>query len=157
MKATDQPFVAELDQLLHKLTLSTGYADSRTLQKHLKFVFQVIRERVSFEESIKFIDLLPISFKALFLDEWHIHTTSPKPLQGMDDFAQAIVQASGHMIASPTEARQLLRQVFTFFGQFASPDQMKEGLAFLPQEFHSLLMNDPSLKYSYSDTCIWLS
>nr|WKN36891.1 DUF2267 domain-containing protein [Tunicatimonas sp. TK19036] len=157
MKTSEHNFIAELDRILGKLASDLGDIPPRTAHKYLKTIFLVIRQRAYFEESLKFIEILPVPVKAMFLDGWQIQEIAPRPFRNMDDFAETVVRSSNRAIANPLQARQLLRKVFTFFGQLTSQEQMKEGLSFLPNDFHALLMSDPSLKYQYSDTCIWLS
>lgn len=157
MKAIESPFAAELDRLLGKLAQHTGYPDPDTNRKYLQTIFRVIRKHASFEEAIKFNDMLPLPLKALFLDGWNIQLARHKPLRSIDDLAESVVEYSNHAVGSPTEARQLLRKVLTFLSQFTSPNQMGESLSFLPVGFRSLLMKDPDLKYARPDTCIWLS
>lgn len=157
MKAIESPFAAELDRLLGKLAQYTGYPDYNTNRKYLQTIFRVIREHASFEEAIKFNDMLPLPLKALFLDGWNIQLARYQPFKSIDDLAEAVVEYSDHAVGSPTEARQLLRKVLTFLSQFTSPNQMSEGLSFLPVEFRSLLLRDPDIRYARPDTCIWLS
>lgn len=156
MTTSEAPLTTELSQLLHQLAIHIGYSDSASAH-HLQTIFRVIRQHSSFENAIKFNDMLPLPLKALFLDEWHTLHEVGKPFKSTNQLALAVVQESNGTIHSSDEARQLIRKVLTFLGQLASPQQMKEGLSFLPSEFRSLLVRDPSLKYAYSDACIWLS
>lgn len=157
MKKTEPSFVAEQDRMLQKLSEYAGHSDPDLTRQNLMSVFRVIRTHASFEHSLQFIEILPLPFKMLFLDEWRIQASATQSLRSIDEFAEAVVRSSHNLIATPTEARQLLYKVFTFLGQFSTRTQMQSGLSFLPPEFRALLITDPTLKYQYSDTCIWLS
>ncbi|WKN43861.1 DUF2267 domain-containing protein [Tunicatimonas pelagia] len=147
----------DLDDLLNKLSLHTGHSDLAENYHHLKVIFDVIRQHASFEEAVKFNEMLPLPFKAIFLDGWQISSRESRSFKSIDQVAEIVVRQSDHTLSTVTEARQLLRKVFTFLGQQTSPGQMREGLSFLPSEFRALLLQDPNLRYTYSDTCIWLS
>ncbi len=147
----------DLDYLLNKFSLHTGNSDPTENYQYLKVVFDVIRQNTSFEEAIKFNDMLPLPFKAIFLDGWHISYGTNPSLNNINQLAEMMMAKSGQRLSNAAEARQLLRKVFAFLGQLTSPSQIKEGLSFLPEEFRSLVLQDPGFRYAYSDTCIWLS
>ena len=146
----------ELDSLHQQLSAHTGYTSPTDNYRHLKIIFDVIRQYSSFEEAIKFNEILPLPFKAIFLDAWHIPSGDRQSFESIEQLAEVIAQHE-YSDLSTADARQLLRKVFTFLGYFTPPKRMQEGLSFLPSEFRSLLLHDPSLRYAYSDTCIWLS
>ena len=157
MDTIKSPLVAEFDRLLGKLALHTGNPDTKANRKILQTVFRVIRRHASFEEAIKFNDMLPLPLKALFLDGWNIKPSNNKSLKSMDEFAEAMVKHGGKTITSPIEARQTFRQVLAFLGSFTTHNQMQNSLSFLPADFRSLLMKDPDMHYARPDTCVWLS
>ncbi|MEM9834336.1 MAG: DUF2267 domain-containing protein [Bacteroidota bacterium] len=147
----------ELNSLLKNLSQHTGYPEPSENYQYLKIIFDVIRQHSTFEESIKFNEMLPLPLKAIFLDGWHIPSGDVPRFENMNHLAQIVVERSNHSISSIAQARQLLRKVFAFLGQYATPTQRRDGFSFLPSEFRVLLLQDPGLKYAYSDTCIWLS
>ncbi|MGD1893590.1 MAG: DUF2267 domain-containing protein [Cyclobacteriaceae bacterium] len=151
------PYAPEFDRLLGKLAQHTGNADAEANQKLLHTIFRFIRRHASFEEAIKFNDMLPLPLKALFLDGWNIKLSGNQPIKNIDELAEAVVKYSDDTISSPTEARQSFRKVIAFLSGFTTRNQMQESLSFLPPEFRSLLMKDPDLHYARPDTCVWLS
>ena len=147
----------ELDHLLNKLSLHTGCADLAENYQYLKVTFDVIRKYTSFEDAIKFNEILPLPFKAIFLDGWQVSSGKKKSFESIDQMAEKIVQHSDGSIATTTEARRVLRKVFALLGQLTSSHQRVEGFSVLPKEFRSLLSQDPGSRFAYSDACIWLS
>jgi len=151
------PYAPELDRLLGKLAQHTGNSDAEANQKLLQTIFRFIRRYASFEEAIKFNDMLPLPLKALFLDGWNIKLSGNKSVKNIDELAEAVVKYSDDTISSPAEARQSFRKVIAFLSGFTTRNQLQASLSFLPTEFRSLLMKDPDLHYARPDTCVWLS
>jgi uncharacterized protein (DUF2267 family) len=157
MDTLKSPYAPEFDRLLGKLAQHTGNPDTKANQRLLQTIFRFIRGHASFEDAIKFNDVLPLPLKALFLDGWNVKLSSNKPVKNIDELAEAVVKYSDNTIKSPAEARQSFRKVIAFLSGFTTRNQLQESLSFLPSEFRSLLMKDPDLHYARPDTCVWLS
>ena len=153
------PYAAQLDELIHEVAQQANYPndDERALS-HLRTVFRVVRNRTSFEQSLRFLEILPVSLKAIFLNDWHIVPQSPTPIRSMNDFADEVCQhEQQHLIRDQTEARAILRAIFTVLSQHASGDALHDGLSFIAPEVRDQLTKDHPERYHYADTCIWLS
>lgn len=153
------PYATQLDELIHKVAQRANYPndDERALS-HLRTVFRVVRNRASFEQSLRFLEILPVSLKAIFLNDWHIVPQSPVLITSIDEFADEVCQREQqHLIRDRAEARDILRGVFGVLSQYASGDTLHDGLSFIAPDVRDQLVKAQPERYHYADTCIWLS
>ena len=153
------PYAAQLEELIHEVAQRANYPndDERALS-HLRTVFRVVRNRTSFEQSLRFLEMLPVSLKAIFLNDWHIIPQSPALISSIDEFADEVRQREQqHLIRDLAEARNILRAIFTVLSQHATGDTLHEGLSFIAPEVRAQLVKAQAERYHYADTCIWLS
>ena len=150
-------YSAQLDEFIHKVARRANYSndDERALS-HLRTVFRVVRNRSSFEQSLRFLEMLPVALKVIFLNDWHITPRAPVPIGSLDELADAVRQhEQNHPVRNQEEALRVLRAIFDELASLVSYDTMHDGLDFLPASARSQLVGTPP--YQYSDTCIWLS
>ena len=149
----------QLDAFIRKVAHRANYFndDERALS-HLRTVFRVVRNRSSFEQSLRFLEMLPVALKVIFLNDWHIAPRTPTPISSLDELADAVRQHErNHTMRDQAEALRVLRAIFDELASIVSPDSLHEGLSFLPASARSQLVRSSSATYQYSDTCIWLS
>ncbi len=151
-------YSAQLDEFIRKVAQRANYFndDERALS-HLRTVFRVVRNRSSFEQSLRFLEMLPVALKVIFLNDWHIVPGAPVPVSGLDELADAVLQHErSHIMRDQAEALRVLRAIFNELASIVSPDALHEGLSFLPASARFQLVGSAAT-YQYSDTCIWLS
>ena len=132
--------------------------DDERILSHLRTVFRVVRARASFEQSLRFLEMLPLSLKVTFLNDWHIVPHPARPIESLDEWADEVLQhEQQHVMHDQDEARRMLRAIFTVLGRKISSDSLRRSLSFVAPEVVDQLVNPPQERYHYSDTCIWLS
>ena len=152
-------YSAQLDEFIRKVAQRANYFndDERALS-HLRTVFRVVRNRSSFEQSLRFLEMLPVALKAVFLNDWHIAPRAPAPISSLDELAEAVrQQEQNHTMRDQAEALRVVRAIFDELASIVSPNTLLEGLDFLPASARSQLVGSSPAAYQYSDTCIWLS
>ncbi len=152
-------YSAQLDEFIHKVAQRANYFndDERALS-HLRTVFRVVRNRSSFEQSLRFLEMLPVALKVIFLNDWHIAPRAPVPVSSLDELADTVLQhEQNHPMRDRAEALRVLRAIFDELANVIPPETLHEGLGFLPASARNQLVGSSNATYQYSDTCIWLS
>ncbi|MGB3781137.1 MAG: DUF2267 domain-containing protein [Tunicatimonas sp.] len=152
-------YSAQLDEFIRKVAQRANYFndDERALS-HLRTVFRVMRNRSSFEQSLRFLEMLPVALKIIFLNDWHIAPRAPVPINSLDELADAVRQHErNHIMRDQAEALRVLRAIFDELASIVSYNSLHEALGFLPVSTRSQLVSSSTATYQYSDTCIWLS
>lgn len=129
----------------------------------LKDVFGIIRSRFSFEDSLEFINLLPLPLKAIYLDGWHIGESQPTQLHSMEEFIDEIVanqpKENNWYNSNRDEVRNVLRHIFQIIGSYIAESEMEAKVSFLPQDMQYFLIhsNTGIENPVYTESSIWLS
>lgn len=128
----------------------------------LKSVFGVIRSRCTFEESLQFLDLLPLSLKAIYLDGWHIGVNTPEQLHSMEELIDEIIASepaeSNWYNSSRDELRNIVSAIFRLIGSYAGYTGSQERVGYLPTDIqHYFLKDNLDIENNYAETSIWLS
>ena len=153
------PYSAQLDGFIRKVAYRANYFndDERALS-HLRTAFRVVRNRSTFEQSLRFLEMLPVALKVIFLNDWHIAPRAPAPISSLEELADAVQQhEQNHPMRDRAEALRVLRAIFDELASIVSPDTLHNALGFLPASVRNQLVGSPNVTYQYSDTCIWLS
>lgn len=131
--------------------------DERALS-HRRTVFRVVRDRASFEQSLRFLEMLPLPLKVIFLNDWHITPHAPDPIHSLDEWAEAVQRAERrYPLRSRAEARRAVRAVVEALHAQVDSDRLYDSLSFVSPELRDQLLGSRSNGYHYHDTCIWLS
>lgn len=153
-------YSAQLDDFIHKVAQRANYFndDERALS-HLRTVFRVVRNRSTFEQSLQFLEMLPVALKVIFLSDWHIVPRTPVPINSLEELADAVQQHErNHPVRSQEEALRVVRAIIAELSGVVAADALREGLGFLPPRVRSQLLKVPeALTHQHSDTCIWFS
>ena len=152
-------YSAQLDGFIRKVAYRANYFndDERALS-HLRTAFRVVRNRSSFEQSLRFLEMLPVALKAVFLNDWHITPRAPAPISSLEELADAVRQhEQNHPMRDRAEALRVLRAIFDELANVVPPETLHEGLGFLPASARNQLVEPSATGYQYLDTCIWLS
>lgn len=153
------PYSAQLDAFIHKVAQRAHYRndDERALS-HLRTAFRVVRNRSTFEQSLQFLEMLPVALKVIFLSDWHIVPRTPVPINSLDELADAVREhEQNHPMRDREEALRVLRAVFDEIASVVPANALRDGLGFLPARVRSQLVEASATEYQYSNTCIWLS
>lgn len=131
----------------------------------LKSVFGVIRSRCTFEESLQFLDLLPLSLKAVYLDGWHIGVNTPEQLHSMEELMDDVIASepaeSNWYNSSREELRNAVSAIFKIIGSYAAYTELPESqekVGYLPMDMQQYFRKgNLNIENSYAETSIWLS
>lgn len=152
-------YSAQLDEIIHQLAHRAHYfSDDERALSHLRTVFRVVRNRSTFEQSLRFLEMLPVALKVIFLSDWHIVPRAPVPIDSLNDLADAVrQQEQNYPMRDRAEALRVVQAIFDELASIISPNALRDGLGFLPASVRSQLVEPSATDYQYSDTCIWLS
>ncbi len=154
-----EEFSSQLAASMH--STSMHYAEEpEEAVKALRTVFGVMRNRFTFEESLEFIELLPLCLKALYLDGWRISKNAPEPFYSLEDLMDEIIAhaVESHWYrSSRNELRRVLIAIFQMIGAYANSAEVKEEIRFLPEDMLYYLYTPGAPAKPYTDTSIWLS
>lgn len=82
-----EKFAQEGNQFLNELAANLGHPDERNRASMLlRAVFYTLRDSITMGESLDFISPLPMTLKALYVDQWKYHESPPKRLRTVDEF-----------------------------------------------------------------------
>ena len=128
-----------LDELLQQTAREFGWTrDEQQLLEMIKSVFIALRNKLSFEDSLLFVNLLPMSFKALYLNNWTISEQAPEPLQNMDDLVDEIIQCNSTFISNlkgdRASVKHLVEAVFRVISYHISKADLETEMSFLPED-----------------------
>ncbi|MEK6477938.1 DUF2267 domain-containing protein [Catalinimonas sp. 4WD22] len=162
---------------LHKLDKHVIYLNELVLQvasnlKHpddvncaeraIKAVLLTVRNCLSFEQSIKFLNYLPLPFKAIYIKDWHIDDRVPERIESMNEFMDEVYKIDPGLCQNDYNDRNSIKQavkaVFKVIGLHISNVDLRKELMFLPDDLRLYLEAEGvAIKSNEMDSSIWLS
>lgn len=152
-----------LNELVIQVASEMGRpADTNFASRAVGAVLQAVRNHLSFEQSVKFLDLLPLPFKAVYIKDWNVKDHVPESINTMDDFIQEVCSIAPDLCESDYQNQQkikeAIRSVFKVIGLHVSKNDLEKELSYLPQDLRLYLEAEGvSLKSNAMLTSIWLS
>jgi len=152
-----------LNELVIQVASEMGRpVDKAYASRAVEAVLRSVRNRLSFEQSVKFLDLLPLPFKAVYIKDWNIQDHVPDRIDTMNDFIQEVCDNAPELCGSdyknPEKIKKAIRAVFKVLGLHVSKADLEKELSFLPQDLRLYLEAEGvSLKSNAMLTSIWLS
>lgn len=141
MKSVLKPekHIIYLNELLHETAYEFGWTkDDKQFLEMIKSVFIALRNRLSFQSSLSFVDVLPLPFKALYLNNWIISKQTPDPLQNMDDLVDEIIKCNPKIISTFNGDRVFIKHLvdalFRVISYHISRADLEKELSFLPED-----------------------
>ena len=135
------------DELLQQTAREFGWTkDTHQFLEMVRSVFIAIRNRLSFESSLLFLNLLPLPFKALYINNWTISERAPDPLQNMDDLIDEVINCNPKLITECKPklitklngdrefVKHLVEAVFRVIGYHVSKADLETEMSFLPED-----------------------
>lgn len=125
-------------------------------------IFSVMRSCISFEDSLEFINLLPLPFKAIYLNGWHIGNVLHTKINSLEELIDEIVASQfvheGWYNSSRDDLREILKAMFDVIGNYIGKSVVKPELNFLPSDIQYFIRHyHAEADNSSSETSIWLS
>lgn len=152
-----------LNELVVQVAAEMGRpSDTKFASCAIDGVLQAVRNRLSFEHSVKFLDLLPLPFKAVYIKDWNIKDHVPERINTMTDFIEEVCNVAPDLCETEytdhKKIKDAIRAVFKVIGLHVSKADLEKELSFLPQDLRLYLEAEGvSLKSNAMLTSIWLS
>ena len=128
------------NEFLHQLETNLGVADRGHAARILRSTFKVLRNHLTFEESLQLLSQLPMAIKGLYVDGWKKSANSR--IKTVDDFIIEIIQAEGNMawrdFGSMEEILLAVRAVVDTMRNYVSAEEMDQALATLPRKIQTI-------------------
>jgi uncharacterized protein (DUF2267 family) len=155
--------VIYLDELVLQVASQMGQPeDLNCASSAIDAVLRAVRNRLSFEQSIKFLNLLPLPFKAVYIKDWNVNDHVPDRIDSMQDFIDEVHRLAPDLCSDRYKDnsvfKKAIKSVFKVIGLHVSNQDLKKELLFLPDDLRIYLEAEGvSLKSNTLDTSIWLS
>lgn len=152
-----------LDELVGQVASEMNRPDDpKYALRSIEAVLNAIRNRLTFEQSVNFLDLLPLPFKAVYIKDWNVQDHVPERINSMREFIDEVCKVDPELCESEyvdhAKVKDAIRSVFKVIGLHVSKSDLEKELAYLPQDLKLYLEAEGvSLKSNAMLTSIWLS
>ncbi len=158
------PYASELQSLL----LRTDESLSNLLSLNPSLVVEIVRavlhtvrRQLKFEQSLCFLNKLPLPLKALYIDHWDTQESATQ-LETLEDLMDEIEKEYPYLMRDIQHDRQLVRQTFLTVGKLTDYPidlPMSKLSDFSNQENASGVESQPFQirEYETTESSIWLS
>lgn len=136
-------FAAKGNQFLHQLENNLGINDRAHAARILRSTFRVLRNHLTFEESLQLLSQLPMAIKSIYADGWK--ASHQKKIKTIDDFLVEIIQEEGNSVLIDFQSREdildSVRAVIDTMKLYVSSQEMEQALATLPAKVQAIFGN----------------
>ncbi len=145
-------------QVAHQLKTVEDIADAK---KIVSMVLRGIRNRLNFENSLRFLNLLPLPLKAIYVDGWTLQDNTPIELETTKDLIDEMMHSQNLFTPSERDtkhAMEAVQAVFRVISLHVSRHEFEMMLELISPHVKQELENKtfPFLHDS-PDTSVWLS
>lgn len=128
------------NEFMHRLEGNLNVEDRAHAGRILRCTFRVLRNHLTFEESLQLMAQLPMALKAVYVDGWS--AAAHKKIKTAEQFLAEIVQEDGNSawrdFGSEDEIVSAVRAVIDTLRMFVSDDEIDQALGTLPSKVRSL-------------------
>ena len=145
-------------QVAHQLKNVESIEDAKRITG---MVLRAIRNRLNFECSLRFLNLLPLPLKAIYVDGWMLQDNTPHGLETTKDLIDEMMQSQN--LFTPTQrdtknAMEALQAVFRVISLHVSRHEFEMMLELMSPAVKQELENKAyPFFYDSPDTSVWLS
>ena len=145
-------------QVAHQLKNVESIEDAKRITG---MVLRAIRNRLNFENSLRFLNLLPLPLKAIYVDGWTLRDNTPHVLETTQDLVNEMTRSQN--LFSPTQrdienAMEAIQAIFRVISLHISRHELEMMLELMSPTLKQELENK---SYHFSndspDTSVWLS
>jgi uncharacterized protein (DUF2267 family) len=133
-------YAAKGNEFLHLLEDNLGSNDRAHAARILRSTFRVLRNHLSFEESLQLLSQLPMAIKSVYVDGWT--KAAHKRINTVDDLIIEMIQEEGNTawrdFSSKSEIIDCVRAVVDTMRLYVSTEEMDQALATLPARLRQL-------------------
>lgn len=128
------------NEFLHQLEENLGDNYRNHAARVLRSVFRVLRNHLTFEESLQLLSQLPMAIKAVYVDGWK--KGEHKKIKTVDEFLVEIIYEDGASawrdFSSRDEIIESIRAVIRTMRIYVSAEEMDQALATLPGKLQEI-------------------
>lgn len=134
------------NEFIHQLEANLGSPDRGHAGRILRTTLRVLRNHLTFEESLQLLSQLPMAIKSVYVDGWK--KGEHQRLKTVDDFLIEIIREDGNSawrdFSNKGEILEAVRAVIETMRIYVSPEEMDQALGTLPRKIQSAFANsDP--------------
>ncbi len=138
------------DEFLNRLSIRLGDEHNKTrAMRALRSVFNVLRQRLTTEESLQMITQLPIALKGLYVDGWKLHH-GKSHVKTIEQFAEKVARSDREAgrgdFYSEEEVMIAIHAVLETLADYVSPGEVEDMISVMPEDI-KLLMESWMIRY----------
>lgn len=134
-------FAMKGNEFINHLEQALGNDDRAHAARILRSTFRVLRNHLTFEESLQLLAQLPMVIKAVYVDGWT--RGKPRKIKTVDEFLVEIVWDDGgcgwRNFNDREEIIDCVRAVINTMRLYVSAGEMEQALGTLPQKLQEVL------------------
>ncbi len=134
-------FAMKGNEFLHVLENNLETSNRAQAARILRKTFRVLRNHLTFEESLHLLSQLPMAIKSVYFDGWK--PSEHKKIKTVDDFLVEIIQEEGDLalvdFGSKEDILDSVKAVIDTMRLYVSPGEMNQALATLPRRIQTIL------------------
>jgi uncharacterized protein (DUF2267 family) len=132
------------NEFLHCLEDNLGNEDRAHAARILRSTFRVLRNHLTFEESLQLLSQLPMAIKCVYVDGWK--KGQHKKIKSADEFLQEVISEEGYNawrdFGSREEIIDCVRAVIDTMRLYVSAQEMEQALNTLSPELREMLESE---------------
>lgn len=129
------------NEFLNRLEENLGSADRAHAARILRSTFRVLRNHLTFEESLQLLSQLPMAIKSVYVDGWK--KSEHKKIKTVDDFLIEVIDeekgSAWRDFASREEIVDCVRAVIDTMRLYVSNEEIDQALGTLPRKLRQVL------------------
>lgn len=129
------------NEFLNSLEENLGNDDRAHAARILRSTFRVLRNHLTFEESLQLLSQLPMAIKAVYVDGWK--KGKHKKIKTVDEFLTEIIQEEGNSAWRDFDSREdildCVRAVINTMRLYVSAEEIDQAFGTLPGRLKEVL------------------
>jgi uncharacterized protein (DUF2267 family) len=129
------------NEFLHRLENNLRTSDRAHAARVLRSTLRVLRNHITFEESLQLLSQLPMAIKSVYVDGWR--KGSHKKIKTVDDFLIEIIQEEGDAVFQDFRSKEDViagvRAVVDTMRLYVSAEEMEQALGTLPRSIREMV------------------
>ena len=128
------------NEFLNRLEENLANDDRAHAARILRSTFRVLRNHLTFEESLQLLSQLPLAIKGVYVDGWK--KGDHRKIKSVDDFLIEIIHEEGNNawrdFGSREEIIDCMRAVIETMKLYVSAEEMEQALGTLPRKLKAI-------------------
>lgn len=133
------------NEFLNVLEENLDHDDRAYAARILRSTFRVLRNHLTFEESLQLLAQLPMAIKAVYVDGWK--KGDHKKIKTVDEFLIEVIREDGDSawrdFSNKEEIIACVRTVIDTMRLYVSPEEIDQALGTLPRKIQEVLEPSP--------------